>query len=333
MRVGIIGGGVAGLSCAAALVAQGVAVTVFDKGRKPGGRVATRRVAPFVFDHGAQYVTARSPAFRKIMATGESEGLIGRWRPRLRKDRDDFAGESVGADDPWYVGLPDMSALVRALAPADLTIRSCRVEALEPGQHGWRLSIVHSDPAAVAEDVGSEKTFDWLVLTAPAPQTAALLPVACDFAEALGRAVYAPCLTVMAAWAQPLPVAWDVMADDEGGIAWAARNSSKPRRSSVPDSWVLHGQPGWSARHLGADPASIAPRLLAAFDREVRIDLPAPRHLMAHRWRYARVIRPVGEACLVDRAHRIGACGDWCVGPRVEAAFASGTAMAQAIVT
>jgi predicted NAD/FAD-dependent oxidoreductase len=44
MRIVIIGAGMAGLSCAQAPVAAGHGVTLFDKGRGPGGRMSTRRV-------------------------------------------------------------------------------------------------------------------------------------------------------------------------------------------------------------------------------------------------------------------------------------------------
>ncbi|MGF2507850.1 NAD(P)/FAD-dependent oxidoreductase, partial [Ralstonia pseudosolanacearum] len=38
-----------------------------------------------------------------------------------------------------------------------------------------------------------------------------------------------------------------------------------------------------------------------------------------------------GTPCLWDAASRLGACGDWCEGPRVEAAFLSGVALAAKI--
>jgi renalase len=59
--------------------------------------------------------------------------------------------------------------------------------------------------------------------------------------------------------------------------------------------------------------------------------LPAPAYLSAHRWRYALVERPLGEPCLWDEALRLGLCGDWCLGPRVEAAWMSGRALAAAL--
>ena len=51
-----------------------------------------------------------------------------------------------------------------------------------------------------------------------------------------------------------------------------------------------------------------------------------PVHGGVHRWRYALVEKPLGESYIWDATLRLGACGDWCLGPRIEAAFNSGEA-------
>ena len=63
--IAIIGAGIAGITLARQL--QGSAkVSVFEKSRGFGGRMATRRHGSYQFDHGAQFFTARSKQFQKL---------------------------------------------------------------------------------------------------------------------------------------------------------------------------------------------------------------------------------------------------------------------------
>ncbi|MFO7904750.1 MAG: hypothetical protein R6U98_18945, partial [Pirellulaceae bacterium] len=57
-----------------------------------------------------------------------------------------------------------------------------------------------------------------------------------------------------------------------------------------------------------------------------------PAHLGTHRWRYAWPPDPLEDRCLFDSSSGLGACGDWCSGPRVEGAFLSGTAAARHVL-
>lgn len=80
MKIGVIGAGIAGLSCAGMLQTAGHAVMVFDKGRGVGGRIATRRVrAPsgdVAIDHGAQYFTMCEPRFAAVAAGWQASGAV-----------------------------------------------------------------------------------------------------------------------------------------------------------------------------------------------------------------------------------------------------------------
>ena len=51
--IAIIGSGICGLTIANALKDTKGEVTVYDKGRRPGGRAASRTIEGCVFDHGA----------------------------------------------------------------------------------------------------------------------------------------------------------------------------------------------------------------------------------------------------------------------------------------
>ena len=315
MTIAIIGAGMAGLACAEALAERGRAVRLFDKGRGPGGRMSTRRVevdgTTLSFDHGAQYATARDPAFVARMERWAAEGHAARW--------------PEAGPDAW-VGTPGMNALVKAMA-ADHPVRwGTRVERIERPADGWRL---------IGEGL-DEGGFDAVVIAVPAEQVAALArPHAPALAERAEASHSQPCWTVMVAFAEPL-VGPDIRRPgaglaDGGPLGWAARDSAKPGRSAGADCWVLQATPAWSTTHLEAERDAIVPALLTALEESGTGPLPEPLTATAHRWRYAKAAATAAptDPCLWLPDLALGACGDWLSGPRVESAWLSGRALGE----
>ena len=322
-RIAIIGAGAAGAMAAYQLVAQGHAVRVFDKSRGAGGRMATRRVADASFDHGAQYLTLRDPALAQLRDRWVSDGLLREWgtAPDLP--------DAQHPPDPRWVPCPGMNALPKALLAGVSVDYQATVTRLERHDGGWSLGLIEG---SVVEggvvDGGVDATFDVVILALPAPQAAELLPQHSSFATAIASVRMAPCWAVLATTSQPLQMADSLAIEDGGPLAWVARNSSKPARAPAPQTLVLHAGEEWSHTHLEAAPAVVAAQLWAAFAERIGMALVPPDYLAAHRWRYARVPVPLGQACLWDEDLRLGVCGDWCIAGRVEAALQSGAAMA-----
>lgn len=305
MRVAIVGAGLAGLACAAELGRGGHAVTVFDKGCVPGGRMSTRTLqsplGPASFDHGAQYFTARDEAFRAEVGRWQAAGLAAPW-------------PAAGAEA--WVGTPGMSAPALALARGCEVRSSVRVDSVRHDAAGWRLE-------AAGGDVGP---FDALAVALPAEQAAALIgPADAGMAAEATGAPSQPCWTVMAAFAERLPIADDVLTD-RAPLSWAARNGAKPARSG-PEAWVLQATPDWSRRHLEDLAFQVEAALLDVLTAIVGRDLPSTVATAAHRWRFARSGRLKRDA-LWNPDLRLGACGDWLLGPRVECAWMSGRRLA-----
>lgn len=322
MTVAIIGAGMAGLSCALALRAAGVESVLFDKGRAPGGRIATRRRDGLVFNHGAQYATARGEAFRAVLHGLEASGTAAVWH-------------GAGGRDARWSGVPGMSALPRALSDG-LVVRTGRhVLFLHAGPDGWRVR--HDDAAAVrpgtVADAGGETEgpFGAVVVALPSPQAAPLLAaIGHGFAGQAAAVAVDPCWSVMFATDTRLAAPdFERMAED-GPIATAARDSARPGRDPVPECWMLHATPAWSRTHEEDGADDVSALLLAAFSRRVGAPIQA-RGLAAHRWRFSQTRTPLGQRCLWDGAAGLGVCGDWCLGARVEDAFTSGRAVAEAI--
>ena len=76
MRVTVIGAGLAGLIAAQQLHNNGHDVVVLDKGKSPGGRLATRRIGDATLDHGAQFFTVRELRLLEPIAEREAQILV-----------------------------------------------------------------------------------------------------------------------------------------------------------------------------------------------------------------------------------------------------------------
>ena len=308
MKIAIIGGGLAGLACAARLTGANHRVVVYDKGRIPGGRLSTRtmetKLGPVCFDHGAQFFTARDAAFRAEVDRWERAGVVAPW--------------PAAGHEAW-VGVPGMSAPALALAAGLEVQRSIRVDALRRDRSGWFVS-------AETRDVGP---FEAAVVALPAEQARALVaPWDPSMEGAAASTPSDPCWTVMAAFEDRVPVTQEIFKQRDI-VDWAARNSAKPGRSG-PEAWVLHATPAWSRAHLEDSAEDIGPALLAAFSVVAEATLPEPVAVAAHRWRYARSGR-LGRPSLWNGRLKLGLCGDWLLGPRVESAWVSGDHLADQV--
>ena len=322
-RVAIIGAGLSGLSCASCLSEIGFEVRVFDKGRGPGGRASTRRAViggvEVGFDHGAQYFTVRAPELLEWVEEWERIGVASRWEGRVAVLGRAGAVDSY-SDKARFVGTPSMSAICKRLAAGQDLRCGVRVGRIETSQSATVVLDEHGH--ALGE-------FDFVVVTAPPAQTAALLAEASPKLAARAASVeMKPCWAVMLAFDSKLDVPYDGAFINEGPLSWIARTSSKPARMSEPERWVLHGSAAWSEVHLEDSAAQVTALLLDAAFESLGVRGRAPLSASAHRWRYALADNPLDEGCLYDEATCIGASGDWTHGNRVEGAIRSGRAMA-----
>ena len=164
----------------------------------------------------------------------------------------------------------------------------------------------------------------------PASKAAALLATADHpFADQAAQAVLDPCWAGMFAFIEPI-AGPDVLRPAAGPIAWLARETSRPLCPPGPDAWVVHASPDWTRANLDRSANDVAQDLLTAFRDLTGSNEPALQ-MAAHRWRYAQVATPLGTPCLWDAAAHLGVCGDWCIGPRIEAAWESGIALGAAL--
>lgn len=320
--VAIVGAGMAGATAARALVDAGLTVEVFEKSRGAGGRMSTRRAPPRTFDHGAQYITTRTPAFERAMHAWVEIGVAAPWAGRL-VDLEDGRVRERGPRHPRYVGVPGMNAICKHLLAGVPLHRGVRIGRIEREDGRWHLRDTSG---------ASRGRFDVVIVTAPPEQSAELLHDAPRLAADVARAELAPCWTWMAAFDQPLDLPFEGAFVQASPLGWIARDDSKPGRPGAGETWIAQATAAWSTAHVDDDPDRVARVLAETFRHATGRNDAAPTRTMVHRWLYAYPVRDLGTPCLWDEQRGIGVCGDWVLGERVESAWMSGRAMADAVL-
>jgi len=234
MRVVVVGAGIAGLIAAQSLVKHGHEVTVVDKGRSPGGRLATRRIDDATLDHGAQFFTVRDSLFESHVSEWIASGVVTEWC----RGFDTTAQNNDGY--PRYRGVRGMTDIAKHLAQG-LDVR-CNTLAfsIAPGATSkWQLKI----------DDGSVLDADAIIVTCPLPQAYALLVTAgIELPESMLRTEYDRTICLLAVLNQSSAIA------NPGGLqnpdetfSFIADNAIKGISSTT--ALTLHANPQFSLEY------------------------------------------------------------------------------------
>lgn len=320
----IIGAGLAGVAAGRKLHEAGVDVLLVDKGRSVGGRMATRRIGGGAADHGAQFFTAGSPAFQRIVDGWEKEELVFFW------DIGWSSGSLEGNDavgQTRYAARGGMNRLMKSLA-ADLpTATGVRIAAVRRTTAGWEAEAENGDIYQAAA----------LILTPPPPQALALLHagqvvLAPMDAEILERIHYSSVLTgifhIEGEVTIPAPGAVHRPAEP---LPWIADNRQKGVSDDVTVV-TIHSNGDYAQRYWDAPAVEILETMKAALSRY----LPPESRVVesqVQRWRYGFPRATHGQRTLrTSGTPPLYFAGDAFHGPLIEGAWLSGEAAAQALL-
>lgn len=321
-RIAIIGAGLAGVTLAQRLHKY-AEVLIVEKSRGAGGRMATRHRESGSFDHGAQYFTVRDAGFHALLEPALDAGIVEAWSTPLHRMSASGALERLEDRSPRFVAVPRMTSLVKWLAkPLNVQLET-RVTALEGKVGSWKIDC----------DQGSvDGTFDWVISAAPAPQTANLLPLDPADQEAVEAVRMNGCFTLMLELKPDIALPFAAAQVQHPFISWIALNTTKPGRDDG-NHLVVHASNQWSDANLEEPPEQVQARMIASLEELVpNLKNAYVTPPVLHRWRYANVETPLGRPFLLDADRHIAACGDWCIGNRVESAFLSANALADALL-
>lgn len=311
MEIAIVGAGFTGSFLAHALTQKGHKVSVFEKSRGKGGRMSTKRFDGGQFDMGAPVVPAKSEAFVDFMQQLTNDEVAARWNTKVfdceteLKERD---------EQPLnFVFTPSMSAVCHYFMQGIGFYPGCRIQHMQRLKQGWMLWCEAEQKYGV---------YDTVIVTAPYPQTHALLSEQFDLSgipEPQWRACWTVALSEPESNPQSLPA---LIYSRKGALQTLVHDSAKPGRDSGTSIWVAYLGHALSEQWLEDDHHMIEQRTKALLQQQYPGAFTQIQHCYVHRWRYARLASsetPV-DVLRNEDSTLIGA-GDWSSGGSVESAW------------
>ena len=264
----MIGGGVAGVSCAHALQAAGADVRLFERAPALGGRCATRLWQGHLIDLGVQYFTAQSAEFKKELLT-----RLRQFRPIISPILDQNDKLVVSPAGPRFYVLQGNHYLAHVLA------------------HGVNVELNREVETLTFRDGGIEclgEKFRAVVCAVPGPQAARLLGLDRPPVE------YEPCVTAMLEYGaddkDPSRQCYaHVLPDDSPVIAASFCENHKAGRIIGNKSvFVVHASRRFSVAHADQPPENYVARIIEEHERLWHLPSGLCRARSIHVWPFGR---------------------------------------------
>lgn len=331
MDIAIVGAGPAGAAAAFSLRDSDASVTVFEKSRGVCGRAATRRRDGCRYDHGANYIKANSDRVTELVTeTLSTDGLVDITGPVWTFDADGQISHGEDRDaNKWSYEAGITQLAKRLFAETDADVRfETRVGRLS--HSGGKWWVLDTD----GNDLG---TYDAVLLTPPAPQTADILaatewadPRLIELQAAVDSVPYRSIYSVILHYPFAVDYPWYALVntDRSHAVGWLAREECK--RGHVPEGeslFVVQMSPEWTADRFEDDEAEITADA-AALTADLLADdrFSNPDWTDTQRWRYA-LPNEGADAQTLRLGEDAGLyfAGDWVAGDgRVHLAVESG---------
>lgn len=323
LKIAIIGAGLAGITVANKLKNH-ADITIFEKSRGVGGRIATRRAETYNFDHGAQFFTIKTNEFKEFCQPLIDHGIMKCWNGNFVEiDNQGITQRRIwDNNNPHYVGAPTMNAIGKYLSIGLNIQLETQVQSIS--KKGKKWSVYDANEQSLG-------CYDWVIITAPATQTLNLVDSKSKFYDKIKSIKMQACFSLMLGFETPIPVEFNAALIRNADISWISVNSSKPDRNT-PFSLLIHSTNNWADKHIDDDKHEVLQYLRDHTSEILGYDLNKANHQDIHGWRYANIAKQSGQQYLIDYKDNIGICGDWLMQGRVESAFISGSEIANEIL-
>ena len=308
----IIGSGISGATIAN-LLSKKHSVDLFDKARGPGGRSSFKRLDKAKgFDHGTQYISPKSPAFKKFIKKLIKKKVLKNWGGKhlflhkVKKEKKNHT-KVIGSR-----GNNDISKYL--LKNINCHFQN-ELKKVEYKKNKWILSFAD----------GQKKTYEKVILTCPFPQLSKLTKKFIQNPFMKKKIKMDANITVMITIKKTNKNISSYFFNDKV-LGWAAKENSKKRFKSNQDLWTLQSTYDWANKKINKNRENLESNskiLIDHFFKLTKIKKTKILFSLNHGWKFSSNSKPLNIKSYWNSSLGLGVCADWFVGPRLESGWIS----------
>ncbi|MCC5907758.1 MAG: FAD-dependent oxidoreductase [Balneolaceae bacterium] len=338
MVIGIIGAGISGLTAGRLLAKAGHEVTIFEKSRGYGGRMATRYAGKDLnekLDHGLPYFKAESAEFKEFAAELLEKNLIRVWG----KNFSGFDGENLLNRNPnesnstLFTSVNGMNAIGKYLGRWVDVRTNTRVGGLtyfgtnRTRKRSWMINLTSSEAVGV----------DAVIIAMPAPQAYGILNSTIDEVNTLkivrkiDEVQYRPAFSLMAGYGDAPSPEWEGIVCVNSILDFISNERSK-RDDAGETSFVIQANESFTRKHQKSDRETVIREMLGEFTKITGGFVSDAEWQQLHFWRYSRAKKVIGDHFyfeLEDEDAPLALIGDYYKGNTIDNAYLSGYRLAK----
>ncbi|MDZ7719543.1 MAG: FAD-dependent oxidoreductase [Balneolaceae bacterium] len=335
MVIGIIGAGLSGLTAGRILARAGHEVTVFEKSRGYGGRMATRYAGKensSKMDHGLSYFGVKSNEFREFTAELLDQGLIQTWGDNFAAyDGEKFLESAPNqSSEALYTSTGGMNKIGKYLARWVDIRTETKVGGLtyfgtnRSKKRSWMMNLTSSNTFEA----------DAVIIALPAPQAYGIISSTIDETNTLkivrqiDEVSYQPAFSLMAGYGSEEAPDWEGVICRNSPLEFISNESLK--RDTQETSFVLQTSGGFTKEYRDSDEDTISKKMLGEFAEIAGGWAASPEWQQLHFWRYSRAQKVINSPYLEleDEDAPLALTGDYLNGNTVDDSYRSGYMLA-----